>query len=597
MRSFLPRLASLFSLGLLSVAACSVESADSDDDETVEADLTSACAIGESCPESLLLLTGRSYGSVRAPANLRPDMELVGGDAGWDRVPRRFSQKTSRTLTYTGGSVVLAGNADGTGEIGVDDFFLFEVLDLQGRRLAAGTVNAAPGMVKLDGETITPLERTPGPARGWIAHPAGSVNLASILPKDQPFRLRVSAMDFAGAASATNIYASHRAGEPTPLAGRACTADAECGGGSAMCFIDRCMKVEDSSKSAYSLNGHMEAAFDAVNQLHYGYTTYRSNGASNPTFPLAVGLWDGGVTFGTTLSGMSNGSGSTAMPWAFDKRPGEAPVLAYTDFETAKDNVRFDGQAFSLPASPMRARDIAVASNAAGTRFAAALTCNARSVGECRIVFSSKPAGGTWSAQETVANVSDSTFLGIHVRKDGKADVLHASRYDFAVYRRLNPIDPWSRRSLKSSSGTNNADVVAGRGADGTTHVVYSDKRPSSQSALYYYDTTYLELGDEGIARTATIGSFGNEATQLFRDVDVDGAGNVWAQMRSGRGVFNPFAYRIDRAGNIQRRSLGTLTNAYAFDSAMAVGTDGRLALLWQDTQGSVRARRFTPIP
>ncbi len=377
-----------------------------------------------------------------------------------------------------------------------------------------------------------------------------------------------------------------------PNGPKSCTSDEQCGGGANMCFIDRCARVEDSAKGAWSVNG-IAAAFDGAGALQVAYTTYKS-GQFRPSFPLAMGPWSGTPSYVTTLDTRPNGSGATSGPWSLDRAPGMDPKLAWIN-DGAPDTLAYgDAGSPSLPASPQDVSSFAVAENSAGTKFAAFQLYDARERNDYTVWFASRPANGTWSALEKVyAPGSPIGGITIHPRRDGSADVLFNSRYALVRARRQNPVDPWSLTNLVTAS-TSNAELITARGGDGTTHVVFSST--SGSSPTQSYDTQYVEIGDEGVVRTVPVGKARDEAMSLYRNMGVDGSGNVWIQKRSGRGIFTPSVVRVDRNGNVATRSLGSLNNAEAFSSSLAVAKNGELALLWVGAGGQgLNVRRFIP--
>jgi hypothetical protein len=573
-------------LVLASLTGCAVDG-EEDDVASDEEAITAACDLGSSCPSSIQLLQARSYQN-RPPANLRGDLEIV-SDQGWDKTPRRFSQKTSRPMKYATGRVLLAGNAAGNAEIGVDDFFLFEALDLQGQRLAAATINAGAGIVKLDGQPVRALERDPVSA-GWKSFAGGSIDIASILPKDQPFRLRVSAMDFAGAASATDIFLTVKPGAPAvAVGGRACTTDAECGGGAAMCFIDQCKRVEDSTKSIWGFEG-LATAYGTDNVLRIAYQQYASGvGWANATHTTRLGKWIGNTVF--------DGADSWGDAWSLDRAPGRDPWMAAVSEGGTSDSFRIgeDGGP-SLPSSPYRVKSFAVARNNAGTTFLAYALHNARNQSECTVQFSKRPAGGTWSAPEKVGTCGwGGPSLVVHVRKDGNADILTSSNgVSLLMYRRQNPIDPWSLTSVLPASGYDR--VIKAHGVDGTTHFVV--QRWDSLPSYGNFYAKYLELGDEGVVRDIDLPMVRDESADPYTSMDVDPLGNAWIVQRSLRHQKPPVLIRIDPAGTVAQRAVGTVVPGPWHSASVAVSSRGEIAFTHGSTssQATVGLRRLIPV-
>jgi hypothetical protein len=570
---------------LAPLAACTAEQGE-DDVAGDESAITASCALGSSCPASVQLLQGRAYAG-RPPANLRGDLEIASDQAGWDKSPRRFSQKTSRPFTYESGRVVLSGNAAGDAAIGIDDFFLFEVLDLQGRRVAAATLNAAPGIVKLDGQPVRALERTATSA-GYKTFEAGAIDLASILPKDKAFRLRVSALDFAGAASATDVYLSVKPGDaPTAIGGRACTEDTQCGGGSAVCFIDQCMQVVDQKKTVWSLNG-LEASYDAANELRVGYGSYLIGQDGRGAQHSYYGTW----------SNPTGGPGGG--PWWLDRAPGRDPILASLADGALQDSFTNGGEGGpSVPQKPFDVWSFGLGRNESGTTFLVYSILDKREQKDCSILLSSKPAGGVWSSPERVATCANegSGSLMVHVRADSSVDILESHHISgLHRYQRGNAIDGWRQTTLFGSYG-HHGFALSTHGADGKTHLVIARSRPDT-GGNSKYEETYLEIGDGGLLREINLGSIPNEAQPVHTSIVADVGGNVWLARRLLRAQREPSLVRIDPNGAVVERKIGKVTTGPVKLAEVAVASTGELAFVHSADayQTELGLRRLVPI-
>lgn len=93
----------------------------------------------------------------------------------------------------------MAGNAAFDAGIAIDNYILFEVLDLGGALIRAGVVGNGEEM-RLNGTTVPLI----GPASYTYA--AGAIDITSLLPTDALFRLRVSSLDYGGDAFVSDVY-------------------------------------------------------------------------------------------------------------------------------------------------------------------------------------------------------------------------------------------------------------------------------------------------------------------------------------------------------------------------------------------------------
>lgn len=187
------------SVALVALSACASPAADEATAAATESDLTAACDLGTTCAGTLPLLAARSFGYARPPADLVADLELGDRRPGLDRTPRRFAQATSAVLTYSEGPVLLSSDADAFAPIWADDVLLFEMLDATGANVLA---QATFGGIALRRRGVAIQQLTPQERPG-----VGSlVDLASVLPRRLPFRLRVTALDVAGRAETTAVY-------------------------------------------------------------------------------------------------------------------------------------------------------------------------------------------------------------------------------------------------------------------------------------------------------------------------------------------------------------------------------------------------------
>ncbi len=190
--------------GLALFAGCSSVPEEDELGSTVESELQTPCELGNSCPQAFKVLSAKSESSV-SRNDVRDDVTVAW--QGESEFPAAlFSGATSRKLRYSGeGRVVLTGNAQGTAPIRIDDFLLVEVLAENGAVLTTAVLNpTAP--VAVDGvppSALAPMPAWGGNGQGWSY---AEVDISSILPKNQTFRLRLGAYDVVSVALVTDVY-------------------------------------------------------------------------------------------------------------------------------------------------------------------------------------------------------------------------------------------------------------------------------------------------------------------------------------------------------------------------------------------------------
>lgn len=185
---------------------CAAPGPDESDEleESTDSELNArTCEIAVSCASPMTLLRAIDHGT-RPPARYRTDVEI--DQTTWPKTPRILRQLTSGRMT---------AKADASLKLRaftVDNLVLFEVLDAaSGARIDAafaGSVGTAP--VKLAGGAPVKRLGTDG-----FSFPDGAIDLASILPRDRAFRLRVSALDNGGRAYVTDVLADAASTPPT----------------------------------------------------------------------------------------------------------------------------------------------------------------------------------------------------------------------------------------------------------------------------------------------------------------------------------------------------------------------------------------------
>lgn len=210
-------LASLTLLATTLLGACAAAGGDDDSDELIgddESEIAAPCALGTTCPASVKVLSAREYlGVTRAPARLRSDISIVTQHPAQEATPRSFGQKTTRFMTLTEGtSVRLSGSADGSAPALIDDFLVVEVLDDKGKLVDVAFAGPAYD-ITVAGAKAKHLTSFEGDYR--VA--ADKLDFTSILPKEGKFRLRISALDFAGKARVSDVYlVTGKAAPPPP---------------------------------------------------------------------------------------------------------------------------------------------------------------------------------------------------------------------------------------------------------------------------------------------------------------------------------------------------------------------------------------------
>lgn len=585
LRSFLP----LSALALLPAAlalGCAAETSEDDVVADEEADLSSSCKLDATCGASQKVLAAKLFSAEqRAPARRRADIRVDVSSPSFEAVPRVFAQKTTRTFTFGGGKkVLLSGSADGTKPVEIDDFLLVEVLAADGSLLAAGHLGGDAGISV--GATKSKLLAT------HTDFKVAPTDIAALLPKDRPFRLRLSGLDSLARALVSDVFLV--AADAPPPAPSACSTDAQCGGGAgaSMCLLGRCVTVSESSFATDLQGTSVDAAFTAAGELRVAYQSWLSGGTWT--------LWEG--PFGAATS---KGSDASKREFLYDHAPGQDPVLASSWYQYTGGGVSYGAWAGPRLGYHERIGTFAVARSAGGTLFAAftgytpAPTNSYRS-DRCTLFFATRPATGAWSANEVVDACSSGGLrnLAVHVRKDGGADILAAPEFGSVLrYHRENPIDPWAKNVLVAGTTSNTRPAfVFHRGGDGTTHVVAQPFDFTSDASKGDYSGTYLEIGDDGPVRTIALSKHRTQYRMPFPDLGTDADGNVYVQKRPFESYDRPSVVRIDRQGNVTERSLGLAAAGSWRASSLAVAPNGELALVHHGDGRNVQLRRFVPV-
>ena len=398
-------------------------------------------------------------------------------------------------------------------------------------------------------------------------------------------------------------FANANASAPSQPAAQ-CTDDAQCGGGQAMCFFDRCVTVRDEGLRLDGIASGMEAAFDTTNTLRVAYaqSTYsRTSGVVS--YAVHEGLWSTLQSTGA-VGGTPRGATSETRV-RYDRAVGLEPQLVFTSAGYPGAPAIFGDDQGPRPGSRDVVLNTAIGRNGQGTTFVAMALQSASGAGpRCRLVLAARPANGTFGSLEEIDLCRSSAGyrdLAVHVRKDGGADVLAAAESgDIVRYRRVNPIDPWTKSSLASVAPQGRPHFVHTHGADGTTHLVLQPYAYTTSSSLADYAATYVELDDVGVARSIALGTYPTLTQAPFPDLAVDGTGNVFVQKRAHVSYDPAYArgsvVRIDARGTAVERSLGLLATGSWTYASLAVATSGELAIVHVADGRNVSARRFVPI-
>jgi len=116
-----------------------------------------------------------------------------------DRTPHLVESGETAVIELGQARARLAGNAAGTEPWSVDNFLLFDVLDASGKRLSSFVVGSAAGVLRGN-------ERLDNVGRMAFNFDAGEVDVTSHLPDHQPFKLKVTALDYGGVGKVSNVF-------------------------------------------------------------------------------------------------------------------------------------------------------------------------------------------------------------------------------------------------------------------------------------------------------------------------------------------------------------------------------------------------------
>ncbi|SET28525.1 hypothetical protein [Stigmatella erecta] len=130
-------------------------------------------------------------------AQRREDVEI--DTRNFDRTPRVVATGETPLLRLEGSRARLAGDAAGTTGFSVDNFILLEVLDERGKVLNRGAVGFTDSV-------LMGKEQVDSVGRMSFAFEPGEVDLTSLLPESQPFKLRATVLDYSGVGRVSPVF-------------------------------------------------------------------------------------------------------------------------------------------------------------------------------------------------------------------------------------------------------------------------------------------------------------------------------------------------------------------------------------------------------
>jgi hypothetical protein len=155
---------------------------------------------GESAPQGIRIFPPvPSQDSKAFKSAVHKSLRVV-SPQNWDPIPYHMTQPFSTTINAKPGQrFFLAGDALGKIGWSLDNFLLVEIESRAGTdRLIIGNTNGSP--VEYQGQRLRHIG-----AQSFSFSPE-SVDLSPYFPKDVPFRLTISALDFGGVGSLSNLF-------------------------------------------------------------------------------------------------------------------------------------------------------------------------------------------------------------------------------------------------------------------------------------------------------------------------------------------------------------------------------------------------------
>jgi hypothetical protein len=150
------------------------------------------------CPSRVLqLLASTTQAEAGKSTQRREDVEVDTRD--FERTPRVVATGETPYLRLEGARARLYGDKGATQGWSVHNFVLLEVIDPGGRVVGSAAIGFSEGVV-LGKEQVDNLGRM-----SFTFEP-GEVDLTPKLPESEPFKLRVTALDYSGAGRVSDLF-------------------------------------------------------------------------------------------------------------------------------------------------------------------------------------------------------------------------------------------------------------------------------------------------------------------------------------------------------------------------------------------------------
>jgi hypothetical protein len=148
-------------------------------------------------PAAVRLIADTAERETTAITDLRTDLEIDTRDH--DRTPHVVATGETPLISMDGRVARLYGDAEGAKGWSVDNFLLIEVLADNGRVLDRVVVGFTDGVMSGN-------ERIDNLGRQAFNFEPGEINLTPRLPERQPFKLRVTALDYFGVGRVSDVF-------------------------------------------------------------------------------------------------------------------------------------------------------------------------------------------------------------------------------------------------------------------------------------------------------------------------------------------------------------------------------------------------------
>ncbi len=251
---------------------------------------------------------------------------------------------------------------------------------------------------------------------------------------------------------------------------------------------------------------------------------------------------------------------------AWSTNRGAPPVYAKAGYQSYGV---FGDRTFALGRGEY-ARAVAVERNDAGDIFLVAAVSATSRARTDTIYFATK-TGAHWSSPTPIGSAYEVADLGIHLRADGRPDVIVAPRTGSVQRYVADASAPvFHAEDLFPGAVTDFQRVRLGSGGRGLSHVVVSTSKGSPAETT----STYHTLVDGGIAHSVPLGTSGR-FTDPVPDVRDDGTGGaILLELAGSRyGLAT-----IPIGGGVERISLGTRDPGMW--ARLAVGTLGEVTVV-----------------